>query len=43
MNPRPKKNYIGNGALKFGWDERPSSKPKQSAENPEAMDEEVPF
>ena len=43
MNPRPKKNYIGNGELKFGWDERQASEPKQSAENPEAMDEEVPF
>jgi hypothetical protein len=43
MNPRPKKNYIGNGALKFGWEGFSSETPKRSTETSEAMEEEVPF
>ena len=39
---KAKKNYVGNGELKFGWDERPSSAP-QAAELTEAQAEEIPF
>jgi hypothetical protein len=41
MNPRPKKNYIGNGALKFGWEDAEVT--EKSAETTEALAEEIPF
>ena len=39
---KAKKNYVGNGELKFGWDERPAPAP-QAAELTEAQAEEIPF
>ena len=39
---KAKKNYVGNGELKFGWDERTPSAP-QAAELTEAQAEEIPF
>ena len=38
---KAKKNYVGNGELKFGWDERPAPAPAPVADDPTL--EEIAF